>query len=153
MALVTDGRRISTGGDWFRIGQPNGDDAGRYRCQAANSQGQMESEFQLNVHGPLRARLEPQRQVCRVDPGWTKFSKKRFDIALLAGISDWSRRLGYKTIQLTSILTFRHPPRGRKRGSLSNCKDTRQKSAGIDPARSKKNLLLPIKSRDVVQVF
>jgi hypothetical protein len=23
----------------------------------------MESEFQLNVHGPLRARLEPQRQV------------------------------------------------------------------------------------------
>lgn len=63
VALVTDGRRISTGGDWFRIGQPNGDDAGRYRCQAANSQGQLESEFQLNVHGPLRARLEPQRQV------------------------------------------------------------------------------------------
>lgn len=63
VALVTDGRRISTGGDWFRIGQPNGDDAGRYRCQATNSQGQMEVEFRLDVHGPLRARLEPQRQV------------------------------------------------------------------------------------------
>lgn len=67
VALVTDGRRISTGGDWFRIGQPNGDDAGRYRCQATNSQGQMEVEFRLDVHGPLRARLEPQRQVVGVN--------------------------------------------------------------------------------------
>lgn len=63
VALSADGRRMVTGGDWLWMRQPNVEDAGRYRCQAANSQGQMEAEFRLQVHGPLRARLEPQRQV------------------------------------------------------------------------------------------
>lgn len=61
--MATDGRRIVTSGDWLRIDRVSLEDGGRYRCQATNSQGQMETEFRLDTHGPLRVRLEPQRQV------------------------------------------------------------------------------------------
>jgi hypothetical protein len=107
VALVTDGRRISTGGDWFRIGQPNGDDAGRYRCQAANSQGQMESEFQLNVHGPLRARLEPQRQVSRISENAPFVSVCVFVSALMGhGCAEFPNWSPYYIISCLCITTF-----------------------------------------------
>lgn len=67
MALTNDGtvRRMAVSGDWLQLRHVSAEDAGRYRCQAANAHGQVEAEFQLEVVGRLSVSLEPKRQVSR----------------------------------------------------------------------------------------
>ena len=83
VALIPDGRRIVTGGDWLQltsswlqttstdedVDAAEADDveisslAGSYRCRAANVHGQVEMDIQLDVRRQLRVQLEPRRQV------------------------------------------------------------------------------------------